>query len=133
VKTLITTLLLAMASAASADLGTPSSTVEAVIRQAQKGQIVGVNLKSLAQHKKHALTGESLLKLLQGIHPEKLVIRAKDKEHRIYWFTDTIDPNQSQVRLLEPRCLDFEVMFVRDESNACGGYYEVTSVHRWSH
>lgn len=128
-KTFITAILLAITSTALANLGTPSSTVEAVIRHAQDGQIVAVDLVAISKHKKHSHSKESLLNLLQGIEPEKLVFQAMDKEKNIFWFPDKDTPNKSLVRLLEPRSLDFEVIFVRDDAKACGGYYEVTSVH----
>lgn len=128
-KTLLTAVLLAMTSSAFADLGTPVSTVESVIRHAQDGRIVAVDLEAIARVPKHAHTKESLLHLLKGIDPEKLVFQAKDKEKNIFWIPDKDNPNKSLVRLLEPRSLDFEVLYVRDETIGCKGYYKVTAVH----
>lgn len=128
-KTLLAGVLLAITSCAFADLGTPASTVESVIRHAQEGRIVAVDLEAIAKVPRHAHTTESLLRLLKGIDPEKLVFQAKDKEKRIFWFPDKDDPNKSLVRLLEPRSLDFEVLYVRDETIGCKGYYKVIAVH----
>jgi hypothetical protein len=127
-KTLFSIILLTFTQFASADLLSPSGTVEQVIRHAQKGQLVAVNIKAGAQGKEQVSGQNDLLKLLQGIDPEKLVFEAKDKKHRIFWFVDPLNQNKSQVRLLEPKKLIFEVSFVHDPSNGCGGYHEVTSI-----
>jgi hypothetical protein len=127
-KTLTAVILLAFSQSALADLGNPSSTVEAVIRHAQKGQIVGVNLNAASQGGKQEVCRDALLKLLRGIDPEKLVFQAKDEKHRIYWFVDPFNQNKSVVRILEPKRLIFEVSFVHDSSHGCGGYHEITSI-----
>ncbi len=128
-KTFFIAVLLAMTTSVFADLGTPSSTVESVIRHAQEGHIVAVDLETIAKAPKHSHTKESLLNLLKGIDPKKLVFQAKDKEKNIFWFPDKDNPNKSLVRLLEPRSLDFEVLYVRDETIGCKGYYKITAVH----
>ena len=128
-KTLLIAVLLSITSAAFADIGTPASTVESVIRHAQDGRIVAVDLEAIAKVSRHAHTKESLLLLLKGIDPEKLVFQAKDKEKNVFWFPDKDNPNKSLVRLLEPRSLDFEVLYVRDKTIGCKGYYKVVSVN----
>ena len=128
-KSLLTAMLLAMTSSVFADIGTPASTVESVIRHAQDGQIVAVDLEVIAKAPRHAHTKDSLLRLLKGIDPAKMVFQAKDKDKNIFWFPDKDNPNKSLVRLLEPRSLYFEVLYVRDETIGCKGYYTVIGVH----
>ena len=128
-KTLLFAVFLAITFSAFADIGTPASTVEGIIRHAQDGRIVTVDLEAIAKVPKHAHTKASLLHLLKGIDPEKLVFQAKDKEKNVFWFPDKANPNKSLVRLLEPRSLDFEVLYVRDETIGCKGYYKVITVH----
>lgn len=128
-KTILIAALLAMTTSALADLGSPASTVESLIRHAKEGRIVAIDLETIAKDPKHSHTQESLLGLLRNIDPEKLVFQAKDKEKNILWFTDKDNPNKSLVRLLQPRSLDFEVLYVRDETIGCGGYDKVIAVH----
>jgi hypothetical protein len=128
-KTLVIAALLSITSSAFADIGTPASTVESVIRHAQDGSIVAVDMEAIAKVPKHALTKDSLLYLLKGIDPYKQVFQVKDKEKNVFWFPDKGNPNMSLVRLLEPRRLDFEVLYVHDETIGCKGYYKVISIH----
>ncbi len=121
--------VLAMTASAFANIGTPASTVESLIRHAQEGRIVAVDLEAIAKVPKHAHTKESLLHLLKGINPVKLVFQGKNEEKHIFWFPDKDNPNKSLVRLLEPRSLDFEVLYVRDETIGCKGYYKIIAVH----
>jgi len=125
----LSALFLMMVTVASADLGTPASTVESVIRHARNGRIVAVDLEAVSKVPKHPYTKDQLLGLLKDIDPEKLVFQAKDKEKNIYWFPSKDDPEKSRVRLLEPRCLDFEVRYVSDPKNGCRGFFEIVGVH----